>query len=716
METYIINSSGSSNFTFPTEISTLDKLQFNNTSTGRTGTIIEWEVPASGVYRIKTYGAYGYIQSNTLYGKGAHLEGNFEFEEGDELRILVGQKGDTYGGAGGGTFVTKVVTSGGHVMYDDTRVIPLIISGGGGGAESGETSNIPHASLTESGKDSRDSSGGEDGNGGTMDGNNHWIFGHPGGGFLTDGEAWEAYARHGYSFLNGGNGGTQHHDYPYGGFGGGAAAVSGSSGAGGYSGGAGANHTTPRSGGGGGSYNHGEEAFAELRNETTNNGHGFVEIEVLSIPSTLFIKINNQFKPTKSILRKKEGVWKSPVEAFMKMNGEWRPLSVQFIQEVVAIFSGNGIMPSDIYGWSPLEVPDESNTWSGRNFEGWDPSLPTTIHENTTFTSQWSVTASFNTDGGSSVNDITSSISSNPSLYVEEPETTKIGYILDYWNPSIPRTITENTTFTAQWEEIDIQTTEYLTFQSDDSFILATGNKQKHWDGDLYYSTDTENWSIWNGSEINSSGNKLYITGLDNTYITGTLLSSDSLTHSWVLDGAGDIECWGNIQSLLNYESVENNTNPTMSNNCFSFLFFGNERLIKGPELPATTLANWCYFNMFNGCTSLTQAPELPATTLQDSSYRGMFQNCTSLTQAPELPATTLANSCYFAMFNFCSNIKISATQDPTYQHEWRIPTSGTGTTASASDWNLRMLNRTGGTFTDDPEINTTYYTTEEEE
>jgi hypothetical protein len=59
-------------------------------------------------------------------------------------------------------------------------------------------------------------------------------------------------------------------------------------------------------------------------------------------------------------------------------------------------------------------------------------------------------------------------------------------------------------------------------------------------------------------------------------------------------------------------------------------------------------------------------------------------------------------------MFQGCTSLKISSTQTGAYQYEWRIPTSGTGTTAFS--WNLDMLSGTGGTFTSDPDINKTYY------
>lgn len=147
----------------------------------------------------------------------------------------------------------------------------------------------------------------------------------------------------------------------------------------------------------------------------------------------------------------------------------------------------------------------------------------------------------------------------------------------------------------------------------------------------------------------------------------------------------------------------------TLATNCYDNMFSGTA-LKQAPALPATTLADYCYNDMFKGCKSLTQAPALPATTLAKNCYDGMFSGCISLTQAPALPATTLAEYCYYAMFWNCLKIKLSSTQTGEYTQEYRIPSSGTGTTGTDSYALKDMFRYTGGTFTGTPEINTTYY------
>ena len=345
------------------------------------------------------------------------------------------------------------------------------------------------------------------------------------------------------------------------------------------------------------------------------------------------------------------------------------------------------------------------------------------------------------------------------------------------------------------YEKLDIELLEsmeswvenlpVLSFIGNEDFTLKVYDTTKHWDGALYYSTDYISWNIWDGTEI-SSGNKLLaLRGTGNTVITG-----NSSNYRFVFTDNLNIKCYGNIETLLDYQTVMNGEHPTMStycyaymfsycssltqtpelpattlanncyadmfyncssltqtpqlpattlaNNCYDNMFRNCKSLTKAPQLPATTLANYCYSNMFYGCTSLTQAPQLPATTLANYCYRTMFFNCKSLTKAPQLPATTLAGYCYFnmfynckslttapqlpattlaeycynGMFSGCINIKLSTTQTGEYQLAYRIPTTGTGTTAT--DALTQMFTNTGGTFTGTPEINTTYYTSNE--
>ena len=251
----------------------------------------------------------------------------------------------------------------------------------------------------------------------------------------------------------------------------------------------------------------------------------------------------------------------------------------------------------------------------------------------------------------------------------------------------------------------------YLTFSSPNSFTLATGDATKRWDGTLEYSTDTSTWSTWDGtttlsSAISGSDNVLYLRGIRNTKI-GCFDENKHKFISWVINGT-DVRCDGNIETLLDYATVEVGQHPTMTNYCYTGMFYGCTALTTAPTLPATTLATMCYGFMFYGCSSLIQAPALPATTLATMCYSNMFYECSSLIQAPALPATTLASGCYANMFRDCSSLKLSSTQTGEYMVAYRIPSAGTGVTAT--DALTDMFTSTGGTFASTPKINTMYY------
>lgn len=269
----------------------------------------------------------------------------------------------------------------------------------------------------------------------------------------------------------------------------------------------------------------------------------------------------------------------------------------------------------------------------------------------------------------------------------------------------------------------------YLTFSSPNEFTLAV-KYGGGWDGTLEYFASNETWATWDGADTlsavyNGGEYVLYLRGIGNSVITGG--------SGWNLVGI-DIKCIGNIENLLDYATVESGNHPIMGVYCYREMFSNCTSLTQAPDLPATTLAKGCYWDMFAGCTSLIQAPALPATILEDNCYSNMFQNCQALTQPPALPATTLADNCYSFMFSYCDSLtqvpdlpattlayqcysnmfkgcislKLSSTKTDEYIQEYRIPSSGNGVTAMAAlD---RMFDGTGGTFTGEPSINTTYY------
>lgn len=264
------------------------------------------------------------------------------------------------------------------------------------------------------------------------------------------------------------------------------------------------------------------------------------------------------------------------------------------------------------------------------------------------------------------------------------------------------------------------ESANYVKFSSPSSFVTTFEGQN---DGTLEYSTDNSTWNTWDGTGVTavSDGNNynIYVRGTNNTYCKfEDYAYSVWLGNGFIFSGS-NISVSGNIEALLDYQTLANGGHPTMGNSgihggAFSKLFYNCSNLVdaSGLILGAETLVSDCYSNMFEDCSNLVTPPQIMATTLATYCYDCMFYDCTSLTTLPKLNATTLATGCYLSMFSTCSNIKLSTTQTGVYQYEYRIPTTGTGT--SDIDSLKNMFGYTGGTFTGTPTINTTYYTDHE--
>ncbi len=247
----------------------------------------------------------------------------------------------------------------------------------------------------------------------------------------------------------------------------------------------------------------------------------------------------------------------------------------------------------------------------------------------------------------------------------------------------------------------------YLLFSSPNEFTLEAKAEWDdgmdeiveenigHWNGTMEYSTDAVQWNVWDGiTVLSSAGGVLYVRGSNNTIVAGWApYKAGGVTYMWVLTGA-EVSCTGNIETLLDYKTVANGQHPQMEAQAFAY---------------------W-----WRSCGALVEAPTLGSVTLAEACYDGMFIACVNLRTIPELPATAMIMNCYTGMFDGCSSLKLSTEQTEEYKYEYRIPSSGTGTMPSEeecgyedpSEWVLgNMFSGTGGTFTETPELNTVYYT-----
>ncbi|XP_078579952.1 E3 ubiquitin-protein ligase TRIM33-like [Branchiostoma floridae x Branchiostoma japonicum] len=234
--------------------------------------IQHFTVPETGTYTIEAAGAaagWGPFDPKSTRGRGAVLKGTFQLQQGEGLKILVGQEGaeKKFGaGAGGG---------GGTFVISGPRNNPLIIAGGGGGGAGLQTHNpLCDGTVSQAGNKSyggAESRGGVDG----YDKNNG------GGGLMTKRDSYFSDGEGGIggkSFYSGGVGGQGTYNNADGGFGGGGGSYGfggGGGGGGGYSGGGMGDFCLESGGGGGGSFNSGKDTSGQ---NGANDGPGYVVI------------------------------------------------------------------------------------------------------------------------------------------------------------------------------------------------------------------------------------------------------------------------------------------------------------------------------------------------------------------------------------------------------------------------------------------------------
>ncbi len=246
-----------------------------------------WTVPQSGTYTIEARGAKGGDgrTGGSLGGNGARMIGNFSLNQGDKLRILVGQMGTANtslnGGGGGGTFVMKETGS-------STSDIYVIAGGGGGGGynSGGTVSGATTSDPSQAGWNGNNAISLANGRTGGSGGLCNDGSGGGGGGLLTNGgsslRSTDVTAgKGGAAFVNGGVAGAANQSGSMdGGFGGGGSGDwnywTGAGGGGGYSGGSGGYYYGM--GGGGSSYNNGS---SQSNTAGFNSTHGSVTITYL---------------------------------------------------------------------------------------------------------------------------------------------------------------------------------------------------------------------------------------------------------------------------------------------------------------------------------------------------------------------------------------------------------------------------------------------------
>ena len=223
----------------------------------------------------------------------------------------------------------------------------------------------------------------------------------------------------------------------------------------------------------------------------------------------------------------------------------------------------------------------------------------------------------------------------------------------------------------------------------------------------LCFTANTANSTVALNKNGSPTAVTLEISTDGSTRTTYTFGSTITLSNIW------DKVYWRNT-------SETTTTLNTSSSNYYTFALYwsinasGDVTSLINKNLTDTINGTYTFFKLFNAATFqdtsvLKTAPKLPATTLTNYCYSQMFYQCTWLTTLPELPATTLKSRCYEYMFRYCTQIKLSASQTWIYQTAYRIPITWTWTTATNALNN--MFEGTWWPFWNTPAINTTYYT-----
>ena len=270
-------------------------------------------IPKTTKYRFEVVGAgggmQGYWYTNGNIGTnrpiGAKIICDLDLTEGDELQIIVGQRGEDtnplywndngegrHAGPGGG--------GASWVFFNSNNEQPLIVAGGGAGGSKNVYQSANANTVSFGFNSQRSINGGLNGNGArtNIGGVSYWAGG--GAGWLTDGTGGNNPINYNYlagtegadagrSPKNGLIGGVRYFDFGLdsggdGGFGGGGGGGSdsiGTGGGGGYSGGGGANSDLINGAGGGGGTYYTASASNVTASFANSWEHGYIKITKL---------------------------------------------------------------------------------------------------------------------------------------------------------------------------------------------------------------------------------------------------------------------------------------------------------------------------------------------------------------------------------------------------------------------------------------------------
>lgn len=226
----------------------------------------------------------------------------------------------------------------------------------------------------------------------------------------------------------------------------------------------------------------------------------------------------------------------------------------------------------------------------------------------------------------------------------------------------------------------------YFKLYSRDSFMFYVQDCDWLNTGRLEYSFDAIFWEELGTKKVNvatpvNGVYELYLRGTGNTSIPGNKFKCIRKSK-----GRASIRVSGEIETLLDYTKVFDDSEPDMIEGCYEGMFENCDYLVdvsglvishakaakacsrmfkycraleKPPELPETELGEGCYKMMFEGCVSLKRSPEIPASVIGKDSCNRMFKGCISLNEADDIYADTALDHSCTSMFEGCESLEL---------------------------------------------------------
>ena len=204
----------------------------------------------------------------------------------------------------------------------------------------------------------------------------------------------------------------------------------------------------------------------------------------------------------------------------------------------------------------------------------------------------------------------------------------------------------------------------------------------------LEYSLDGSTWTKWSSYSstvptITTTNKVIYLRGTGITRWTQGASSSGATIFS--ISGA-NVSIFGNVWTLLDYNTVLNGDIPVHEENALALLFYGCAAIvdISGMVFTYSSETNMEYewFHMFDGCSNLRTLPQFIVYTYSNSDRAPatyMFDECPLLkiskvqTDIYKYPysVTNLSGSNYRFYYIFKDNVDYGISDDPNYALYW---------------------------------------------